>query len=264
SSTTSAEMASWSTLTSLSSLTSPTNSFVSEVACSSSEHPKPLPICHRLHLEAGEDEGEEVEEDGAAEEEVRRGGTRTAWHETTTSGPRYSHRSRGVSTDEIERVEDQTATRAHQPAPTELPLDDASPPSSTSSDKPPPAHGPGGGGADSDSRRFEKPDQAPETGLTRNSVLIQLITCGSAALKGRSSPGGGTTKAAASKLHHGVVSRLASRAGEDDELRRILENPRFCHPLVEDKEYFSGSIVEGSRPPSEPSLKKSSSFREER
>ncbi|RRT40141.1 hypothetical protein B296_00046502 [Ensete ventricosum] len=230
----------------------------------SSEHPKPLPICHRLHLEAGEDEGEEVEEDGAAEEEVRRGGTRTAWHETTTSGPRYSHRSRGVSTDEIERVEDQTATRAHQPAPTELPLDDASPPSSTSSDKPPPAHGPGGGSADSDSRRFEKPDQAPEPGLTRNSVLIQLITCGSAALKGRSSPGGGTTKAAASKLHHGVVSRLASRAGEDDELRRILENPRFCHPLVEDKEYFSGSIVEGSRPPSEPSLKKSSSFREER
>ncbi|XP_064969308.1 protein SOSEKI 2-like [Musa acuminata AAA Group] len=229
----------------------------------SSEQPKPLPICHRLHLEVGEDDGEEVEEEGTAEDEEVRGGTRTAGDETRTSRPRYSHRSRGVSTDEIERVEHRTATRAHQPARTELSLDDASPPSSTSSDKPP-THGPGGGSADGDSRRFEKPEETPEPGLTRNSVLIQLITCGSAALKVRSSPGGGTTKAADSKLHHGVVSRLASRADEDAELRRILENPRFCHPLVEDKEYFSGSIAEGSRPPPEPCLEKSSSFREER
>ncbi|XP_064964132.1 protein SOSEKI 2-like [Musa acuminata AAA Group] len=223
--------------------------------------PKPLPISHKLHVELEEDEEEEDEqsEDEATEEEEARRGKRT------TVGTGYTRCSRGVSTDEIERVE-------HRTTPTELPLDDSSPPSSTSSDKPPTHAAGGAGGA---SRRPEDTDQAAEPGQTRNSVLLRLIACGSAALKGRSCPSSGTSKATASASsapcggsgsgrHRGMVSRLASRGIEDDELRCFSENPRLCHPLVEDKEYFSGSIVEGSRAPTEPSLKKSSSFNEER
>ncbi|CAL9081996.1 unnamed protein product [Musa textilis] len=221
--------------------------------------PKPLPIAHKLHLELEEDEEEEddqVEDEATEEGEARRG-------KRTAVGTGYTRCSRGVSTDEMERVE-------HRTTPTELPLDDSSPPSSTSSDKPP-THAAGGA-----SRRSEDTDQAAEPGQTRNSVLLQLIACGSAALTGRSCPSSGTSKATASASssapcggsgsgrRRGMVSRLASRGVEDDELRCFSENPRLCHPLVEDKEYFSGSIVEGSRAPTEPSLKKSSSFNEER
>ncbi|RRT51887.1 hypothetical protein B296_00020520 [Ensete ventricosum] len=226
---------------------------------------KALPAPHKLHLELEEDEEDEAElgvaEEGA--EEVR-GGKRNV------DGARHSRRSGGVSTEEIERNDNPTTARSHHHhhVPTELPLDDSSPPSSTSSDKPP-THAPGCG----TSQRFEDADPAPEPGLTRNSVLLQLIACGSAALKGSSRTSGGTIKTATAAcggqrntgLHRGLVTRLASRAAEEAEVVRcVQETPRFCHPLVEDKEYFSGSIVEGSRAPPEPSLKKSSSYNEER
>ncbi|RRT60885.1 hypothetical protein B296_00031137, partial [Ensete ventricosum] len=227
------------------------NGMPSLFSWSCKRQPKPLPVSHKLHLELEEDEEEEdeqVEEEATEEEEARRGNR-------TEVGTGYTRCSRGVSTDEIERVE-------HRTTPTELTLDDSSPPSSTSSDKPP-AHATGGA-----SRRSED----TEPGQARNSVLLQLIACGSASLKGMSCPSSGTSKATASApcggsgsgRHRGVVSRLASRGIEEDELRCFSENPRLCHPLVEDKEYFSGSIVEGSRAPTEPSLKKSSSFNEER
>ncbi|XP_064986930.1 protein SOSEKI 2-like [Musa acuminata AAA Group] len=227
---------------------------------------KALPAPRKLHLELEEDEGEEGElgEDEEGAEEVRCG-------KRNVDGARHSRRSCGVSTEEIERTDNLTTVRSHrhhQHGPMELPLDDSSPPSSTSSDKPP-AHAPCSGA----SQRFEDADPAPEPGLTRNSVLLQLIACGSAALKGSSRTSGGTIKTATAAgggqrntgLHRGLVSRLASRAAEEDEVVRcVQENPRFCHPLIEDKEYFSGSIVEGSRAPPEPSLKKSSSYNEER
>ncbi|KAJ8479378.1 hypothetical protein OPV22_023105 [Ensete ventricosum] len=226
---------------------------------------KALPAPHKLHLELEEDEEDEAEL-GAAEEgaEEVRGGKRNV------DGARHSRRSGGVSTEEIERNDNPTTARSHHHhhVPTELPLDDSSPPSSTSSDKPP-THAPGCG----TSQRFEDADPAPEPGLTRNSVLLQLIACGSAALKGSSRTSGGTIKTATAAgggqrntgLHRGLVTRLASRAAEEAEVVRcVQETPRFCHPLVEDKEYFSGSIVEGSRAPPEPSLKKSSSYNEER
>ncbi|CAD5185809.1 unnamed protein product [Musa acuminata subsp. malaccensis] len=227
---------------------------------------KALPAPRKLHLELEEDEGEEGElgEDEEGAEEIRCG-------KRNVDGARHSRRSCGVSTEEIERTDNLTTVRSHRHhhhGPMELPLDDSSPPSSTSSDKPP-AHAPGSGA----SQRFEDADPAPEPGLTRNSVLLQLIACGSAALKGSSRTSGGTIKTATAAgggqrntgLHRGLVSRLASRAAEEDEVVRcVQENPRFCHPLIEDKEYFSGSIVEGSRAPPEPSLKKSSSYNEER
>ncbi|WOL02736.1 protein UPSTREAM OF FLC [Canna indica] len=241
--------------------------------------PKRIPPSHKLHLELDdeEEEGDEGEEEGTEEEEPR-SGKLVAGDKTDANCSRYPRRSRGVSTDEIERVE---ARAPHHHGPTELPLNDSSPPSSTSSDKPLAQTLCAGG----TSQRFEDGDPTPEPGLNRNSVFLQLIACGSAALKPRSTPSGGMIKAAAgpgatsasgssggrrsSGLHRGVVSRFAGRAAaaaaDEEEMRCVVaDNPRFCHPLVEDKEYFSGSIVEGSRAPPEPALKKSSSYNEER
>ena len=56
---------------------------------------------------------------------------------------------------------------------------------------------------------------------------------------------------------------------EEDEIKYMSENPRFGNLQAEEKEYFSGSIVESmatdDRAQVEPSsLKKSSSYNEER
>ncbi|KAJ0987367.1 hypothetical protein J5N97_005723 [Dioscorea zingiberensis] len=121
---------------------------------------------------------------------------------------------------------------------TELQLgDDSSPPSSSSS------------------------DPAAESAPSLNSVLRQLIVCGSGA-SGRKS---GTVRIRG-------VSRLASTSAnhgeEEDEIRCMSENPRFGNSQGEEKEYFSGSIVEAmamsERSGTEPTLKKSSSCNEER
>jgi Protein SOSEKI 2, plant len=62
------------------------------------------------------------------------------------------------------------------------------------------------------------------------------------------------------------LGRLATgRVGLDDELDQVSHSSRFGSQTVEDKEYFSGSIVEaGRRAVPEPVLKKSNSYNEER
>ncbi|KAJ3673757.1 hypothetical protein LUZ60_005749 [Juncus effusus] len=128
----------------------------------------------------------------------------------------------------------------------ELQLDDSSsPPSSSSSDK--------------------QPSSAEQCPARPNSVFLQLIACGAGAVSGNSKGSGRKSGG----LHRGVVSRLAAgRAGvEEEEFRRVSDNPRrYGGVAVEDKEYFSGSIVEeGLRAgPPEPVLKKSNSYNEER
>uniref|UniRef100_A0A6V7QWP3 SOSEKI DIX-like domain-containing protein n=1 Tax=Ananas comosus var. bracteatus TaxID=296719 RepID=A0A6V7QWP3_ANACO len=143
----------------------------------------------------------------------------------------------------------------HHHRPMEVSFEDVSPPSSSSSEKLP-----GAAAADS----------AGETGAGRNSVLLQLIACGAAAAaaasKGRSgAPAGGNGARKSGGLQRWMVSRLAGRgAGDEDELR--VGAARSGHrPAVEEKEYFSGSIVEGAaKGPPEPALKKSNSYNEER
>ncbi|KAG1334547.1 putative protein UPSTREAM OF FLC [Cocos nucifera] len=237
--------------------------------------PKPLQISHNRHQIEVEEEEEGIEEEEEREQDVIEEEVVDKFGKVTASGVYTTRCSRGISTDEIERVEKPMKTRDQ---PTELSLDDASPPSSSSSDKAPATH------------RFEDGDPAGEPGQTRNSVLLQLIACGSVSVKGRAaggggggSSGGGLLKAAVSSAaaaaagasslasgrrggasNKGSVSRFASRAGDEDELRCVSENPRFGHPPLEEKEYFSGSIVEGSRGPPGPSLKKSNSYNEER
>ncbi|KAG8097162.1 hypothetical protein GUJ93_ZPchr0013g37530 [Zizania palustris] len=142
-------------------------------------------------------------------------------------------------------------TNGSRPVAVELPVEETSPPSSTSSDKPPAAVNPTGRGDDTESNRA-------------GSMLLQLIACGSA-----SGAGGGSAKCRTEPRRScGLVSRLASRAGtEDDEDAAGELCRRFGHLAVEDKEYFSGSIVEsGGRgtPLPSGSLKRSNSYNEER
>lgn len=140
--------------------------------------------------------------------------------------------SRGVSTEEIERV----GTR------TEQPFDDSSsPPSTSSSEKP------GGGNT---SQRIEEADHQPF--LARGSVLLQIIACGSAAMKGSKTGGGG-------------ASKTASAAGSGGELNRPVQGgvSRTTVMEEEEKERLSRSVVEASKCHVHPPLKKSSSCNEE-
>ncbi|CDP01423.1 unnamed protein product [Coffea canephora] len=150
------------------------------------------------------------------------------------------------------------------------------------------------------SKRFEDGDPVGnEPLLSRNSMLFQLIACGGSLsfrgntngknvpdLKQLQQPPPATTTTAAtpagarrsncSDLHKGVLCKSAA-AGykaaaameEEDEIKYMSENPRFGNLQAEEKEYFSGSIVESmatdDRAQVEPSsLKKSSSYNEER
>lgn len=125
--------------------------------------------------------------------------------------------------------------------------------------------------SNNNSKRFEDGDPVGnESAQTRNSVLLQLIACGGSnkAKSGFSVKHQVSAKKSES-LHKGVVCKSAVKVGEEDYLIRYMsENPRFGNFQSEEKEYFSGSIVESmteDRPiGTEPVLKKSSSFNEER
>ncbi|KAL5982127.1 hypothetical protein ACLOJK_016196 [Asimina triloba] len=177
----------------------------------------------------------------------------------------HSRCSRGVSTDEMEESENLKSRNN----PTELAVDDSSPPSSSStlSEK---AH-------NSTSQRFEDCDSGAGPVGTRNSILLQLIACGGSvpAVKSfrsstelKQASGGGRKSRS---LHKGVLCKTAAAGkpmmAEEDEINYMSENPRFGNLQSEDKEFFSGSIVESmtqSRVAEEPVLKKSSSYNEER
>lgn len=160
--------------------------------------------------------------------------------------------SRGVSTEELEEHHRKNSNR------TELTLDQdgTSPPStsSTVSDKQTDSY--------VSSKRFEDGDSV--VGLSRNSVLLQLIACG-----GKNPIGIG--RKSSSSMHRGVLRKSAIKvvvSQEDDEINCMSGNPRFGNLQSEEKEYFSGSIVESmtteERVASEPRLKRSSSYNEER
>jgi hypothetical protein len=120
------------------------------------------------------------------------------------------------------------------------------------------------------SKRFEDGDPvAKESGPSRNSVLLQLIACGGAAVA-KSKSAQSLKQPAVRKsdsLHKGVLCKSAVMVAEEDMIRYMSENPRFGNLQSEEKEYFSGSIVEAvreGRVVAEPVLKRSNSFNEER
>ncbi|KAF7839979.1 protein UPSTREAM OF FLC-like [Senna tora] len=158
------------------------------------------------------------EEEEEEEEDYEEGEEKTS---STTSTTPHSRCSRGVSTDGLD--EDHEPGPRAQPKPAQM-------------------------------RRL----LGLEDGLapSRNSILLQLIACGSA--KGK------TTASGVSKVEekNGGVKVVWS-SEEDEMIKCMSENPRFGNIEMEEKEYFSGSIVE-SRKDSEVVLKKSNSYNQER
>lgn len=130
----------------------------------------------------------------------------------------------------------------------------------------------------STSKRFEDGDPVvTESLLSRNSVLFQLISCGgSVSFRGKSttteqqqqlpppSPPPRKSSSSCANFHKGVLCKAAGNEVED--IKYMSENPRFGNLQSEEKEYFSGSIVESmtTEERTDPQLKKSSSYNEER
>lgn len=73
-------------------------------------------------------------------------------------------------------------------------------------------------------------------------------------------------KSTGSNLHKGVLCKTAAKAEEEAEMISCMsENPRFGNLQAEEKEYFSGSIVEERVQVDQPTgLKRSNSYNEER
>ena len=113
-------------------------------------------------------------------------------------------------------------------------------------------------------------------GQGKNSVLLQLIACGSSAVaKATSTPCMSQRivkrERSSQSFRKEVVYRSAVKVAIEDEdmINYMSENPRFGNLQSEEKEYFSGSIVESMKEdqrvqPAEPVLKKSNSYNEER
>ncbi|KAF8012107.1 hypothetical protein BT93_I0284 [Corymbia citriodora subsp. variegata] len=197
---------------------------------------------------------------------------KASYTSSTTPGSRCS---RGVSTDELDEEGggDNGAEKLRRDAD-----DPDSPPApapsavSKAADK----GGEGGRGGMPTAIRFEDGDPAAPS--RSNSVLLQLIACGggnSAVPKTRAAPPG-VPRSGGRDLHRVALCKGAAKAtatagaeGDDEAaamIRCMSENPRFGNAQSEEKEYFSGSIVEsmsGDRV-GPGRLKKSSSFNEER
>ncbi|XP_009766935.1 protein SOSEKI 2-like [Nicotiana tabacum] len=140
------------------------------------------------------------------------------------------------------------------------------------------------------SKRFEDGDPvASESLLSRNSVLFQLISCGgSVSFRGKTEPtivkqpppsppctvvvARKSSSSSSASFHKGVLCKVAAKnleMNEVEEIKYMSENPRFGNLQSEEKEYFSGSIVESMTMEERtaqvgPHLKKSSSYNEER
>ncbi|PIN17966.1 hypothetical protein CDL12_09371 [Handroanthus impetiginosus] len=174
----------------------------------------------------------------------------------------YTTCSRGVSTDEIQESKQKQTPKN---TPNELILESnsfSSPPSTTSS-----------------STLSDGDPVGNEPMLSRNSMLFSLIACGGSGSFRKNAPPGLPPCAAARKscsggnLHKGVVCKEAAAAAaakeEEEMIRYMSENPRFGNLQAEEKEYFSGSIVERmnyeeKRTGVGNGLKRSSSYNQER
>ncbi|XP_059645033.1 protein SOSEKI 2 [Cornus florida] len=234
-------------------------------------HPKRKARAPKRHPEPEEvlNSSNRYEEENVEEEEELEYEEKTSY--TSSNASTHSRCSRGVCTDETE-TEYTLQNEAPKSNPTtELTLDNnSSPPSTTSSilsDKPNET-------SNNTSKRFEDGD--PVASQSRNSVLLQLIACGGS-MRGKSVPvvkqQPPCTMAArkSTSLHKGVLCKTTAAAKvvveEDDEICCMSENPRFGNLLSEEKDYFSGSIVESMMEEQvqvQPVLKKSSSYTEER
>lgn len=200
----------------------------------------------------------------AEEEECELGDEEKASYTSSTT-PR-SRCSRGVSTDELDEERDDGANKLPRDAD-----DPDSPPAPTSTV--PKTAEKGREWGRSAAVRFEDGDPAAPS--RSNSMLLQLIACGGnlAAPKTKPAPPSAVARSGNEDLHRGVLRKSAAKATEEAEkgdeaamIRCMSENPRFGNVQSEEKEYFSGSIVESMSEDrvGAGQLKKSNSFNEER
>ena len=189
-------------------------------------------------LESNEDQYEEYEE------ELLGDGEKTSYTSSTTTP--HSRCSRGVSTEELDEVvtTNSTTTLAEKLKQRE-------------------------------ERRVNNvkdsnyPTTSAPASSSRYSVLLQLIACGSsgAEMKAKQQEGRLSNVGTTSKRRESVDEEKVY-CGDEDIC--VTENPRLMGNLQsEEKEYFSGSIVESMKAnrvafQAEPVLKKSNSYNEER
>ncbi|KAF7834264.1 protein UPSTREAM OF FLC [Senna tora] len=194
----------------------------------------------------GSEEYQEYEEE--LDEEVveeYEDGEKTSYTSSTTTP--HSRCSRGVSTDELEETKpDQIQLQPHATV--------TAPRVSSNS---------------------KRSDEETETG-SRNSVLLQLIACGSSAVTKARSTACVSNVVKKKEKESGNLQRVAVRKSaekvcerEAEMINYISENPRFGNSQSEEKEYFSGSIVESMKAhwdsaQAQPVLKKSNSYNEQR
>lgn len=199
-------------------------------------------------------EGEEYQEYEEEEEEEYEDGEKTSYTSSTTTP--QSRCSRGVSTDEL----DDTRTEAHHNTATKVTVNDLPLTVTSTANE-----------ANDNPKRFED----GIVGGSRNSVLLQLIACGSSAVsKAKSAPCMSNLvkkreRESLSSLHRVAVRKSAEKLSEVDMINYISENPRFGNSQSEEKEYFSGSLVESMKAhwdaaQAQPVLKKSNSYNEQR
>ncbi|KAJ4715682.1 protein UPSTREAM OF FLC [Melia azedarach] len=205
---------------------------------------------HQDQFDHQEEEEEEEEEEEYEEEE------KTSYTSSTTP---HSRCSRGVSTDELEEQETQNNNRNqtdHQTTPSSLLCREKSDQTTANL-----------------SKRFQDVDDNPADTLppSRNSVLLQLISCGNLAVAKAKNVSSlkqpvGKKSGINGGLHKGVLCKSAVKVAEEEDMINFMsENPRFGNFQSEEKEYFSGSIVESaSKDEIQPVLKKSNSYNEER
>ncbi|KAJ6918842.1 protein UPSTREAM OF FLC [Populus alba x Populus x berolinensis] len=229
------------------------------------QQPRPLEETHgtKYYQEYDDEESQESQEEYEDEE-------KTSYTSSTTP---HSRCSRGVSTDELEeqvpRKNPTTESTQHHTPPESTP--------SILSEKPRQS-------TNNSSKRFEDGDPvAIESVPGRNSVLLQLISCGNltvakaknnvpslkqpAAAVTVNGPNANVVKRSVSDLHRGVLYKTAVKVAEEEMISYMSENPRFGNLQSEEKEYFSGSIIESmseNRVVDEPALKRSNSYNEER
>ncbi|CAA7027160.1 unnamed protein product [Microthlaspi erraticum] len=106
-----------------------------------------------------------------------------------------------------------------------------------------------------------------DPGSGRGSIWLQMISCGHIAK--HYAPTLTNSRQNEENLRKGVLCKnIVKKTVVEDEremIRFMSENPRFGNPQAEEKEYFSGSIVEAAsqeRVTAEPALRRSNSFNE--
>lgn len=224
-------------------------------------------------------EGTEESEDYEEQEEEYEDGEKTSYTSSTTTP--HSRCSRGVSTDELLVLDEDHDTKPKpQPHKKEHNINNTTTTKViiTTHDEPnhsstittladklnQEAHA---NVRNNYSKRFEEETESGSA-PSRNSVLLQLIACGSSGVefKAKNEPrrasNVGTNKSECVKTTEKVLC-------EADMINYVSENPRFGYLVSEEKEYFSGSLVESMKANRvgsevEPVLKRSNSYNEER